>query len=92
MMVAILLLAVFHPGRSLVGPESEFPKMSRKEKKAAKKERKAAKKAMKQTKFEAQSTDGLQQPECEEEYHRRDDPSPARLEEAGGELQIMGTR
>lgn len=85
MMVAILLLAVFHPGRSLVGPESEFPKMSRKEKKAAKKERKAAKKAMKQAKFDAPSTDGLQQPECEEEYHRRD-------EEAGGELQIMGTR
>ncbi|KAB2575108.1 Rta1 domain protein [Lasiodiplodia theobromae] len=92
MMVAILLLAVFHPGRFLVGPESEFPKMSRKEKKAAKKERRAAKKAMKQTKVEAQSTDGLQQPECEEEYHRRDDYSPARLEEAGGEPQIMGTR
>ncbi|OJD31022.1 rta1 domain protein [Diplodia corticola] len=47
MMVALLLLAVFHPGRSLVGPESEFPKMSRKEKKAAKRERKAEKKAMK---------------------------------------------
>ncbi|EOD51650.1 putative rta1 domain protein [Neofusicoccum parvum UCRNP2] len=50
MMVAMLLLVVFHPGRSLVGPESEFPRLSRKEKKAAKKEKKAAKKADKEAK------------------------------------------
>ncbi|KAM7196697.1 RTA1 like domain containing protein [Rhypophila sp. PSN 637] len=36
MMVALLILAVFHPGRFLIGPDSEFPKISRKEKKAIK--------------------------------------------------------
>lgn len=50
MMVAMLLLVIFHPGRSLVGPESEFPRLSRKEKKAAKQEKKAAKKADKEAK------------------------------------------
>jgi hypothetical protein len=54
MMTALLILAIFHPGRTLVGPDSEFPKLSRKEKKAlkaakkeAKKEEKAAKRAVK---------------------------------------------
>lgn len=53
MMTAILLLAIIHPGRILVGPESEFPRKTRAEKKAekrAKKEAKASKKAMKKTK------------------------------------------
>lgn len=50
MMVALLLLAIFHPGRYLVGPESEFPRLSRKEKKAAKKEKKEAKNEMKAAK------------------------------------------
>lgn len=44
MMVALLLLVIFHPGRFLVGPDSEFPKLSRAEKKQLKAERKAAKK------------------------------------------------
>jgi RTA1 like protein len=44
MMVAILALAVVHPGRTLMGPESEFPRISRKERKALKKDKKAAKK------------------------------------------------
>lgn len=43
MMVALLLLAIYHPGRYLVGPESEFPRVSREEKKARKREKKAAK-------------------------------------------------
>lgn len=47
MMVAILILAVIHPGRYLVGPESEFPKKSRKERKAEKKAKKAEKQAAK---------------------------------------------
>jgi hypothetical protein len=43
MMIAILVLIIWHPGRTLVGPESEFPHLSRKEKKALKQERKARK-------------------------------------------------
>ncbi|KAK7182642.1 hypothetical protein DPSP01_011469 [Paraphaeosphaeria sporulosa] len=46
MSLAILILAVIHPGLALKGPESEFP--SRKERKAEKKQIKAAKKAGKQ--------------------------------------------
>lgn len=42
-MVAMLSLAVIHPGRTLEGPKSEFPSISRKAKKALKKEKKAAK-------------------------------------------------
>lgn len=48
MLLAILILCVFHPGRILVGAESEFPRISRKEKKALKKEKKAQKKAAKE--------------------------------------------
>ncbi|KAJ4295259.1 hypothetical protein N0V90_007270 [Kalmusia sp. IMI 367209] len=45
MTLAILILAVIHPGLALKGPESEFP--SRKERKAEKKKVKAEKKAEK---------------------------------------------
>lgn len=72
MMVALLILAIWHPGRYLVGPDSEFPKVSRKEKKAAKAERKAAKReekeALKMAKRQGKhqrhesSTEDLQQP------------------------------
>ncbi|KAM7186224.1 RTA1 like domain containing protein, partial [Naviculisporaceae sp. PSN 640] len=48
MMIALLILAIFHPGRYLVGPESEFPKISRKEKKAIKMARKEEKRAAKE--------------------------------------------
>ncbi|KAM7212587.1 hypothetical protein V8F06_012046 [Rhypophila decipiens] len=47
MMVALLILAVFHPGRFLIGPDSEFPKISRKEKKAIKMMRREEKRAAK---------------------------------------------
>jgi len=53
MMVCLLLLAIIHPGRSLQGPDSEFPKKSRKEKKAekqAKKDEKAMRKEAKKGK------------------------------------------
>lgn len=43
MMVAFLVLAIFHPGRFLVGPDSEIPKISRLEKKQLKQDRKASK-------------------------------------------------
>ncbi|KAJ9666578.1 hypothetical protein H2201_003237 [Coniosporium apollinis] len=45
MLLALTLFCVVHPGMVLIGPESEFPKLSREEKKALKKEKKAAKKA-----------------------------------------------
>jgi hypothetical protein len=50
MMLAILALAVVHPGRVLSGPESEFPHLSRKEKKAVKQAKKDEKKASKEEK------------------------------------------
>lgn len=50
MLLALLILCVFHPGRILVGAESEFPRVSRKEKKAIKKEKKDKKKAEKEEK------------------------------------------
>ena len=48
MVLAIALLAVIHPGLGLKGPDSEFPKLTRKEKKAIKAAKKAEKKAEKQ--------------------------------------------
>lgn len=36
MCLSLLVMAIGHPGRTLVGPDSEFPHLTRKEKKAAK--------------------------------------------------------
>lgn len=36
MMICLVLLAIMHPGRALVGMDSELPRMTRAEKKAAK--------------------------------------------------------
>ncbi|KAL1995977.1 hypothetical protein VTN49DRAFT_512 [Thermomyces lanuginosus] len=44
---------IWHPGRIMVGPEGDFPRLSRKEKKAMRKEKKEQKKAQKQAKKEA---------------------------------------
>lgn len=44
MLLALTLLNIVHPGSVLRGPESEFPRMSRKEKKALKKAKKEEKK------------------------------------------------
>ncbi|KAM0403994.1 hypothetical protein ACHAQC_001614 [Fusarium culmorum] len=43
-LIALVLLNIMHPGFVLRGPESEFPKSSRKEKKALKEQKKQAKK------------------------------------------------
>ncbi|KAK6698426.1 hypothetical protein SNK05_011269 [Fusarium graminearum] len=43
-LIALVLLNIMHPGFVLRGPESEFPKLSRKEKKALKEQKKQAKK------------------------------------------------
>ena len=53
MMLAALLLNIVHPGLVLKGPESEFPHVSRKEKKTLKQEKKAAKQQRKQEKRSA---------------------------------------
>jgi hypothetical protein len=53
MMVTLLILAIIHPGRYLVGPDSEFPHVSRKEKKALKQEKKAARREEKEAKKRA---------------------------------------
>ncbi len=57
MMLALLILAVWHPGRFLVGPESEFPRVSRREKKERKRQAKEMareeKEARRQAKREA---------------------------------------
>lgn len=53
MLLGFLLLNAVHPGWVLRGPESEFPRMSRKEKKLLKYEKKAIKEAEKQAKKEA---------------------------------------
>ena len=50
MCLALLLLSVIHPGRVLVGPESEFPQLSRKEKKTMKQEKKALRREKKEEK------------------------------------------
>jgi hypothetical protein len=42
---ALLTLIIFHPGRVLVGPDSEFQHISSKEKKCLKQEKKDAKRA-----------------------------------------------
>ncbi|KZP21951.1 hypothetical protein FIBSPDRAFT_931388 [Athelia psychrophila] len=47
MSLALLAMSIGHPGRTLVGPDSEFPHLTRKEKKAAKAAAKSAKLQMK---------------------------------------------
>ncbi|PYH91577.1 hypothetical protein BO71DRAFT_401275 [Aspergillus ellipticus CBS 707.79] len=53
MFVALVGLNIVHPGLVLVGPDSEFPRVSRQEKKQIKKEKKAAKAERKAAKKEA---------------------------------------
>lgn len=50
MLIAAILLNITHPGMVLQGPESEFPRLSRKEKKALKQEKKEAKQKRKEEK------------------------------------------
>ncbi|KAH6640103.1 RTA1 like protein-domain-containing protein [Chaetomium tenue] len=53
MMLALLVLAVIHPGRYLRGPQSEFIRLSRKEKKALKLEKKTERREEKEAKKRA---------------------------------------
>jgi len=54
MMVALLIIAVWHPGRYMAGPDSEFPRVSRRERKQRKREKKAAVREEKDAKKQAQ--------------------------------------
>jgi hypothetical protein len=49
-LLALLLLSVMHPGRVLVGPESEFPRLSRREMKTMKQEKRVLKQEKKEEK------------------------------------------
>ncbi|RKL40738.1 hypothetical protein BFJ70_g5167 [Fusarium oxysporum] len=49
-LIALVLLNIMHPGFVLRGPDSEFPKLSRKEKKALKQQKKMEKKQAKEAK------------------------------------------
>lgn len=49
MALALALLAIMHPGMVLTGPDSEFPKLTRAEKKELKRQKKERKQARKQS-------------------------------------------
>jgi tRNA pseudouridine-54 N-methylase len=55
MFLAILVLSAMHPGRVLLGPDSEFPRLSRKEKKMRKEEKKALKRERKDLKRQSKN-------------------------------------
>jgi hypothetical protein len=59
MMLALFVLAVFHPGRFLVGPDSEFPKLTRADKRALKEQQKAEKTEMKSRSEGGMATDAF---------------------------------
>jgi hypothetical protein len=69
MMVTLLILAIIHPGRYLVGPDSEFPHVSRKEKRALKQEKKAARREEKEAKKRAK-TESKAMTRNEEEFYQ----------------------
>jgi hypothetical protein len=48
MFLALLLFSIMHPGRALVGPESEFPRLSRREKMMMKQEKRVLKQEKKE--------------------------------------------
>lgn len=50
MFFALVAFNVHHPGKTLQGPDSEYPKVTRKEKKALKAEKKLRKQGMKAAK------------------------------------------
>jgi hypothetical protein len=48
MFLALLLFSIMHPRRALVGPESEFPRLSRREKMMMKQEKRVLKQEKKE--------------------------------------------
>lgn len=59
MFLALVVLNIFHPGRVLQGPDSEFPRLSRAEKKRIKREKKEMKAARKAERRAARSGRGI---------------------------------
>lgn len=75
MFTALIILNVWHPGRVLVGPDSSFPKLTRKEKKALKAEKKAIKaekKAQKSERKRGGKVEQVEQPEQHEQVELED--------------------
>lgn len=72
MILAALLLNIVHPGLVLKGPESEFPRLSRKEKRALKQAKKAAKEQRKEEKQQAKK----QRKQEKEQFRRARAASP----------------
>jgi len=52
MLLALIVLSIFHPGRSICGPGSKFPKLTKAEKKEMKARRKAGKAWRKEASYE----------------------------------------
>ena len=107
MFLAALIMCISHPGHFLKGPNSEFPKMSRKEKKAAKEAAKAAKKGVKDQARLLDPEEGyagmgsseveLQQTHGYERVQVATEPEATRYEPYGGvygqdECYAMGTQ
>ncbi|KEZ41408.1 hypothetical protein SAPIO_CDS7536 [Scedosporium apiospermum] len=85
-LLGLILLNVLHPGLVLRGPDSEFPRLSRKEKKALKREKKEAKKQLKaekkQRKMERkEGGHGWQQVDLDDTSAREGDDSNVELVE-----------
>ncbi|KAI1334609.1 RTA1 like protein-domain-containing protein [Xylariaceae sp. FL0016] len=80
MMLALVTLSIWHPGRTLEGPTSELPRRSRAERKADKRERKAAKKTRKLEDKTLEDQSGDAQSDRIHEAGRRLDLESGRLE------------
>jgi hypothetical protein len=83
MVVALLILAIFHPGRSLVGPDSHFPRKTREEKKADKE----AKKEEKQRKKHQREVENIELKTKKEELKMKKDERKARKKNKSYDVQ-----
>jgi hypothetical protein len=55
MFLALISYHIYHPGRALVGPDSEYPKLSKEEKDSGKEEKAAKKEEKRRAKGEKRS-------------------------------------
>ena len=84
MLVACVMLNIVHPGTVLQGPDSEFLRMSRKEKKATKAEKKEAKRLAKEEKRVCRKSPGYRQFDARSSL----DDNMRKHHRAGGVLNI----
>lgn len=80
MFLALLLLLIVHPGMVLVGPESEFPRYSRKEKKEMKRQAKEEKKQRKHKRRISRSHGGSRNRVVEGNMHSGSDVEMFQME------------